>query len=144
MGLVRGMTSLNTQSRKRKVLSVKQREDMKVELRKHNKRLRQKHLHSLQMTLDEYIDYVQGYHKPRSTNQVVKKAPAPMPKVRQTPIVPSMTSNKIPGNSGTKRNWKEEAERIEISKQYSIVPAYNKGPYMVVPKSELKTAGKKV
>ena len=38
----------------------------------------------------------------------------------------------------------EEAERIEISKQYSIVPAYNKGPYMVVPKSELKTAGKKV
>lgn len=144
MGLVRGMTSLNTKSRKRKVLSVKQREDMKVELRKHNKRLRQKHLHSLQMTLDEYIDYVQGYHKPRSTNQVVKKAPAPMPKVRQTPIVPSMTSNKIPGNSGTKRNWKEEAERIEISKQYSIVPAYNKGPYMVVPKSELKTAGKKV
>lgn len=144
MGLVRGMTSLNTRSRKRKVLSVKQREDMKVELRKHNKRLRQKHLHSLQMTLDEYIDYVQGYHKPRSTNQVVKKAPAPMPKVRQTPIVPSMTSNKIPGNSGTKRNWKEEAERIEISKQYSIVPAYNKGPYMVVPKSELKTAGKKV
>ena len=58
MGLVRGMTSLNTRSRKRKVLSVKQREDMKVELRKHNKRLRQKHLHSLQMTLDEYIDYL--------------------------------------------------------------------------------------
>lgn len=144
MGLVRGMTSLNTRSRKRKVLSVKQREDIKIEVKQYNKRMRQKHLHNLQMTVDEYIDYVQGYHKPRSTNQVVKKAPAPMPKVRQTPIVPSMTSNKIPGNSGTKRNWKEEAERIEISKQYSIVPAYNKGPYMVVPKSELKTAGKKV
>lgn len=144
MGLVRGMTSLNTRSRKRRVLSVKQREDMKIELKKHNKRLRQKHLHSLQMTLDEYIDYVQGYFTPRSTNQVIKKAPAPMPKVRETPIIPSMTSNNIPGNSGTKRDWKEEAERIEISKQYSIVPAYNKGPYMVVPKSELKTAGKKV
>ncbi len=144
MGLVRVMTSLNTRSRKRKVLSVKQREDIKIEVKQYNKRMRQKHLHNLQMTVDEYIDYVQGYHKPRSTNQVVKKAPAPMPKVRQTPIVPSMTSNKIPGNSGTKRNWKEEAERIEISKQYSIVPAYNKGPYMVVPKSELKTAGKKV
>ncbi len=144
MGLVRGMTSLNTRSRKRRVLSVKQREDMKIELKKHNKRLRQKHLHSLQMTLDEYIDYVQGYFTPRSTNRVIKKAPAPMPKVRETPIIPSMTSNNIPGNSGTKRDWKEEAERIEISKQYSIVPAYNKGPYMVVPKSELKTAGKKV
>lgn len=34
--------------------------------------------------------------------------------------------------------------KIEISKQYTIVPAYNKGPYMVVPKSDLKTAGRKV
>ena len=35
-------------------------------------------------------------------------------------------------------------ERLEVSKQYSIVPAYNKGPYMVVAKEDLKTAGKKV
>jgi len=149
MGLVRGMTSLNTRSRKRKVLSVKQREDMKIEVKQYNKRMRQKHLHNLQMTVDEYIDYVQGYHKPRSTNQVIKKAPAPLPKVRETQIVPSITStpkstNSIPGNGGTKRNWKEQQERLEISKQYSIVPAYNKGPYMVVSKDELKTAGKKV
>ena len=47
-------------------------------------------------------------------------------------------------DGGTKRNWKEIQERIEISKQYAIVPAYNKGPYMVVSKEDLKTAGKKV
>ena len=41
-------------------------------------------------------------------------------------------------------NWKQEQERIQISKQYTIVPAYNKGPYMVVSKKDLKTAGKKV
>ena len=45
------------------------------------------------------------------------------------------------GNGGTKpdNRWK-----LEISKNFTIVPAYNKGPYMVVSKSDLKTAGRKV
>ena len=49
-------------------------------------------------------------------------------------------SNKI-GQGGTKpdNSWK-----IEASKNFTIVPAYNKGPYMVVNKSDLKTAGRKV
>ena len=49
-------------------------------------------------------------------------------------------SNKI-GHGGTKpdNSWK-----IEASKNFTIVPAYNKGPYMVVNKSDLKTAGRKV
>ena len=49
-------------------------------------------------------------------------------------------SNKI-GVGGTKpdNSWK-----IEASKNFTIVPAYNKGPYMVVNKSDLKTAGRKV
>lgn len=42
------------------------------------------------------------------------------------------------------RSWKETRERLAISSQYSIMPAYNKGPYMVVGKSDIKTAGKKV
>ena len=48
------------------------------------------------------------------------------------------------GHAGQMRSWKETQERLEVSKQYSIVPAYNKGPYMVVAKEDLKTAGKKV
>ena len=53
--------------------------------------------------------------------------------------------NKVPymGN-GKQISWKEKQERLEISKQYSIAPAYNKGPYMVVAREDLKTAGKKV
>src|SRR6056300_1595022 len=46
--------------------------------------------------------------------------------------------------NGKQISWKEKQERLEISKQYSIAPAYNKGPYMVVAKEDLKTAGKKV
>ena len=34
--------------------------------------------------------------------------------------------------------------KIEASKNFTIVPAYNKGPYMVVAKEDLKTAGRKV
>ena len=47
------------------------------------------------------------------------------------------------GNGGT-IDHKTQMERIAVSKQYSIVPAYNKGPYMVVSKEDLKTAGRKV
>jgi hypothetical protein len=45
------------------------------------------------------------------------------------------------GSGGTKpdNSWK-----IEESKKFTIVPAYNKGPYMVVSKSDLLTAGRKV
>ena len=45
-------------------------------------------------------------------------------------------SNKI-GAGGTKQSWKIG------SKNFTIVPAYNKGPNMVVNKRDLKTAGRK-
>ena len=58
--------------------------------------------------------------------------------VQPAPIL--SLSNTI-GVGGTKpdNSWK-----IEESKKFTIVPAYNKGPYMVVSKSDLKTAGRKV
>lgn len=149
MGLVRGMTSLNTKKRRRKKLSVREIDKLKVDLRSYNKRMKQINSHNLCMTLDEYIDYRQGYYKPKSEFQVVSTFNStPMPKVRETTPVPSVTlpipKNVIPSNGGQQRGWQEQAERLEISKQYSIVPAYNKGPYMVVSKEDLKTAGKKV
>ena len=61
-----------------------------------------------------------------------------VPETREELSVP--LSNTI-GNGGTKpdNSWK-----IEASKNFTIVPAYNKGPYMVVNKKDLKTAGRKV
>ena len=49
-------------------------------------------------------------------------------------------SNKI-GTGGTKpdNSWK-----IEASKNFTIAPAYNKCPYMVVAKQDIKTMGRKV
>jgi hypothetical protein len=40
---------------------------------------------------------------------------------------------------GTKQDnsWK-----VEISKQYTIAPAYNKGAYQVIPRKEVKDIGK--
>jgi|TARA_B100001287_G_scaffold164001_1_gene137819 hypothetical protein len=63
-----------------------------------------------------------------------------MPEPREKTLSDVPMSNKI-GAGGTKpdNSWK-----IEASKNFTIVPAYNKGPYMVVNKSDLKTAGRKV
>ena len=49
-------------------------------------------------------------------------------------------SNKI-GSGGTKP---DDSWKIEASKNWTIAPAYNKGPYMVVAKEDIKTAGRKV
>jgi hypothetical protein len=59
----------------------------------------------------------------------------PTTKEKEIPL-----SNTI-GNGGTKT---DDSWKIEASKNWTIVPAYNKGPYMVVAKEDLKTAGKKV
>ncbi len=52
---------------------------------------------------------------------------------------PVLSNHIGPGGTKQDNSWK-----IEESKKFTIVPAYNKGPYMVVSKSDLKTAGKKV
>ena len=49
-------------------------------------------------------------------------------------------SNRI-GSGGTKP---DDSQKIEASKNWTIAPAYNKGPYMVVAKEDIKTAGRKV
>ncbi len=33
-------------------------------------------------------------------------------------------------------------ERLEISKQYTVAPAYNKGAYQVIPKGDIEWIGK--
>ena len=142
MHLVRGLSSLNTKKRKSKR---KHPSHYEFGWRKHNKLL--KGLRTYPLTLEEYIDYVHGEYKPKkvkypSSGSVVSTASTSVSKTESGGSNPS-TSAKTDWSAGTK-NWKQAQERIEISKQYTIVPAYNKGPYMVVSKTELKTAGKKI
>ena len=124
---------------KRKILSEKRKILLKVEHRAYNKRMRAKYLHSNQLTFDDYVDYVDGYYKVSIQTQSVKRYS--IPKVRETEEIPSLSTFR---ESATGVDWLKHKEKLEISKNYTIVPAYNKGPYMVVPVHELHTAGKKV
>ena len=132
--------SLRRTKKKMKNLSSNQISKFEEELRVHNKFMKQKGIHSMLMTLDEYIKYRFGQSPKVKTTFVPLQS---VPHVRETPEYPSLSNSKNMGNGGT-IDHKTQMERIAVSKQYSIVPAYNKGPYMVVGKEDLKTAGRKV
>ena len=120
-------------------LSDNQLAEYKEDLRKHNKYYKSKGLHSMLMTLDDYIKYRFGALKVKTKSVPLQSVPY----TRETPDYPSLSNSSNMGNGGT-IDHKTQMERIAVSKQYSIVPAYNKGPYMVVSKEDLKTAGRKV
>ena len=124
---------------KRKILSEKRKISLRVEHKAYNKRLRQRYLHSAQLTFDDYVNYIEGYYRIPIQTQPIKKYS--IPKVRETEEIPSLSAFK---ESSTGVDWLKHKEKLEISKQYTVVPAYNKGPYMVVPVHELHTDGKKV
>lgn len=98
------------------------------------------HMHDKQLNLEDYIKYRFGLLKVKTEHIIGTYEPEKIYR-RETPNYPS-ASTKL-GNGGT-IDHKQRQERLEVSKQYSIVPAYNKGPYMVVGKEDLKTAGRKV
>ena len=49
-------------------------------------------------------------------------------------------ASSIPNNGAP---VEDNTDKLEVSSGYSIVPAYNKGPYMVVAKADLKEVGKR-
>ena len=55
---------------------------------------------------------------------------------RETNYIPS-SKNGI-GNVSKK----EESYKLEVSKQYTIAPAYNKGAYQVIGKNDIKNIGR--
>ena len=127
MHLARGLTTLNTKKRKPK----KRKDPSFYEdaWRKHNKFLKSLGIDPNKKRQPESTRMDLGHkkYKDTTTSQTLPE-----------PVRP------FKGHAGQMRSWKETQERLAVSKQYSIVPAYNKGPYMVVSKQDLKTAGKKV
>ena len=60
------MTTTNYKKRKPKKLTQNQQQKLEQEWRAYNKRMRQTHCHSSQFdTLEEYIAYTRGQHKPK-------------------------------------------------------------------------------
>ena len=142
MHLERGLTTLNTKRKKTK----RKRQSYYIAGWREQNKFWKKHKLPI-MDLSEYIDYVHGKWKPaqqplQKMSLGVPSEPTNEDTTRQTTLPEPKLSNRI--TRGGTRNWKETQERLEVSKQYSIVPAYNKGPYMVVAKEDLKTAGRKV
>jgi hypothetical protein len=76
MHLARGLTTLNTKKPKKKTKYTKsQIEKWTVEMRQHNKKMRKIHCHDLQMTLDDYIEYIHGRYKPKKKTETVMNLP---------------------------------------------------------------------
>lgn len=71
-------------------------------------------------------------HQKRKNMEALEKARANIPKPRYIP-----TAEEI------QEQMRFEKEKQEISRGYTIAPAYNKGAYQVVPNSEIKCIGKK-
>ena len=76
MHLARGLTTLNTSSRKSKIKRTKSNlEKWTVQMRKHNKQKKQIGCHHHIMTLDDYIDYIHGRYKPKSKTTTTMTTP---------------------------------------------------------------------
>jgi hypothetical protein len=69
MSLVRGMTSLNTKKAKATKMTAGRLEKLQKDHREHNKHMKRIHAHSNVMTFDEYVEYVSGNFKPKTTTK---------------------------------------------------------------------------
>ena len=69
MSLVRGMTSLNTKKRKATKMTAGRLEKLQKDHREHNKYMKRIHAHSNVMTFDEYVEYVSGNFKAKTTTK---------------------------------------------------------------------------
>jgi hypothetical protein len=60
-------------------------------------------------------------------------------RTRSTKVESSSLANTPKSGQGTKvdNSW-----RVEISKKYTVAPAYNKGAYQVIPRSDVEHIGK--
>ena len=101
MGLVRGMSTLNTRKRKVKITKAKLAQ-YELEWRKHNKWAKSKGLHDLRYdTLEEYINYCLG--KTKLKRDEFKSYEQPKTYRRETPNYPSMEMSMASAGSGTKK-----------------------------------------
>lgn len=69
MSLVRGMTSLNTKKRKATKMTAGRLQKLQKDHREHNKYMKRIHAHSNVMTFDEYVEYVSGNFKAKTTTK---------------------------------------------------------------------------
>ena len=81
------------------------------------------------------------YRKKRQSNKMTKGAVAQQGERRTctAKVAGSIPVSSTSAGKGTKvdNSWK-----VEISKQYTVAPAYNKGAYQVIPRDDVEHIGK--
>ena len=93
MHLVRGMTGLNTKKAKKRKLTTGKIDKYQKQMFAHNKDLRSKGLHDLQMNLDDFIAYCHGEYKAKPKPRTkAKDWLQAKPYVREQTHVPSIES----------------------------------------------------
>ena len=107
------MTTTNYKKRKKKNLTDNQRKKLEQEWRAHNKQMRRQHCHSAQFdTLEDYIAYTRGEHKPKAQKSVEFTEYKPRKSVqREVPHYPSM-SDKVGGVAAKKESLKYTGDLI--------------------------------
>ena len=81
------------------------------------------------------------YRKKRQSNKMTKGAVAQQGE-RRTCTAKVAGSIPVSSTSSGKGTKPDNSWKVEISKQYTIAPAYNKGAYQVIPRKEVKDIGK--
>ena len=85
----------------------------------------------------------------KRTSQLGHAEKTPWPKVRETENIPSLSTmsnsstrkSKEPSLPGLAR-LKEEKDILEVSRNFTVAPAYNKGAYQVISKEDVEYIGR--
>ena len=129
MHLARGLTTNNTKKRKRKITKSKL-DKWTEELRKRNKEFKKMGQPNLTMTIAEYIDYVHGEYKPKTSPRTELKDPwhYTPPVVRETPNYPSLTSKESVAPATKRQHMQYTGERklvgIATLHKSNMVPVF--------------------
>ena len=78
-------------------------------------------------------------YKKRARPKFVAQKSKNFEKPDTTPEIPSLLHS---SKTKCKNDTLSKEERLEISKGYTVAPAYNKGAYQVIPKGDVKWIGK--
>jgi hypothetical protein len=103
MHLARGLSTVNTRKPKRKKLTQAQLEKLTASHKAYNKDMKRMGMHSLMLSFEDYILYVQGQYKPKSKpSELEEYTHKQSSNYRQTEHIPSL-GNGI-GNAAKKES----------------------------------------
>jgi len=137
MHLAQGLSTIKTQKKKKKPISQFEYNVYLIAFRKYNKECRRNYSHNMQYKcVEDYIAYCRGevkFNASKFEQRTVETAQR-----RDEKYYPSIESKRAVSRIDAK--W--QMEKQQISSNYTIAPAYNKGAYQVIPNNEIKLIGK--